>query len=102
MKHAQLSAILVMLLLALQPALADKGGNGRSGRSGAERSPQNGQTLAPTQRIGRDRAAAIAQQATGGRVLRVEQQGNRYLVRVLVAGERIRTVRVDAATGELR
>ncbi len=50
-------------------------------------------------------AASIAADRTGGRVLDVKLQGGtrpRYRVRVLVGGERVRTVTVDAVTGEFR
>lgn len=50
-------------------------------------------------------AASIAASRTGGRVLDVQlQDGNRprYRVRVLLGGERVRTVTVDAVTGEFR
>jgi uncharacterized membrane protein YkoI len=50
-------------------------------------------------------AAAIAASATGGRVLDVRFQGGnrpRYRVRILLRGERVRTVTVDAVTGEFR
>jgi len=53
-------------------------------------------------RISRDKAAAIARDAAGGRVLKVQLKGNRYHVRLLLDGERVRTVRVDAYTGEVR
>ena len=55
--------------------------------------------------IDRDEAAAIARAATGGRVLSVvlRQAGKRprYQVKILLAGGRIRSVSVDARTGEL-
>lgn len=50
-------------------------------------------------------AADIAAARTGGRVLDVRLQGGkrpRYRVRVLLGGERVRTVTVDALTGEFR
>lgn len=50
-------------------------------------------------------AASIAAARTGGRVLDVKFQGGarpRYRVRVLLRGERVRTVTVDAVTGEFR
>jgi len=53
-------------------------------------------------RISRDEAAGIARRAVGGRVLGVELKGNRYYVRLLVDGKRVRTVQVDARSGELR
>lgn len=55
--------------------------------------------------ITRDRAAAVARSETGGRVLRVDlRNGDRpwYRVRVLIDGERVRTVAVDARSGRLR
>lgn len=54
--------------------------------------------------ISSDRAAAIAAARTGGRVLDVRLQGGSrpvYRVKVLVSGERVRTVRVDARTGSV-
>lgn len=55
--------------------------------------------------ISRDRAADIARSRTGGRVLRVElRDGDRpwYRVRVLIDGEHVRSVAVDARSGRLR
>lgn len=52
-----------------------------------------------------DRAAEIARRATGGRVLRVDRRGNghgRYRVKVLVDGQRVRHVVVDAQSGRVR
>lgn len=54
--------------------------------------------------ISPDRAAAAARQATGGRVLRVDLHGGGrpwYRVKVLVDGERVRSVRVDARSGRV-
>ena len=48
-----------------------------------------------------DRAASIARDATGGRVLKVQRKNGAYNVRVLLDGERVRNVRVDAATGRI-
>jgi uncharacterized membrane protein YkoI len=55
--------------------------------------------------ISRDEAAAIARARTGGRVLSVDLQDSGrpwYRVKVLIAGERVRTVGVDARTGKVR
>lgn len=55
--------------------------------------------------ISRDRAAEIVRSATGGQVLRVELRGDEqpwYAVRVLIDGERVRSLVVDARTGRLR
>ena len=51
--------------------------------------------------ISADRAASIARNATGGRVLKVKRKGGEYQVRVLLDGERVRNVRVDARTGRV-
>lgn len=51
--------------------------------------------------ISADRAASIARDKTGGRVLKVERKGSVYQVRVLLDGERVRNVRVDARTGRV-
>ena len=53
--------------------------------------------------VGRDEAAAAAQQAVGGRVLAVDraQVGNRaaWRVKLVTAGGEVRLVMIDAATG---
>ena len=63
------------------------------------RQPQQQQSYQP--RISRDQAAAIAREQTGGRVLRVQLQGKSYRVKLLLSGERVKTVRVDADSGKL-
>lgn len=55
--------------------------------------------------ISADRAAEIVRSTTGGRVLTVERRRNGrpwYRVKVLVDGERVRYVAVDAVTGRIR
>lgn len=55
--------------------------------------------------ISADRAAEIARSATGGRVLAVERRRDGrpwFRVKVLVDGERVRYVAVDAVTGRIR
>ena len=53
--------------------------------------------------VGRDEAAAVAQQVAGGRVLSVDrsQVGDRpaWRVKLVTAGGEVRVVMVDAATG---
>ena len=52
-----------------------------------------------------DQAAEIARQATGGRVLGVDRRGNGrpwYRVKVLVDGQRVRYIVVDAVDGRIR
>ncbi len=59
---------------------------------------------APAAKISRDEAAAIARDATGGRVLKVDYVGGGrpvYRVKVLVAAERVRVLRIDATSGRL-
>ena len=54
--------------------------------------------------ISRDRAAAVARSATGGRVLKVQlKRGDRpqYVIKMLLDGKRVRQVAVDARTGTL-
>ena len=54
--------------------------------------------------ISRDRAARIARSASDGRVLRVQLHGgNRpwYRVKVLVDGQRVRAIRIDARSGRV-
>jgi len=51
--------------------------------------------------ISSDQAASIASRATGGRVLKVKRKGGVYQVRVLLDGERVRNVSVDARTGRV-
>lgn len=50
--------------------------------------------------VGRDGAAAVAQRATGGRVLSVERAGAAWRVKVVTAGGEVRVVMVNAATGQ--
>jgi hypothetical protein len=58
--------------------------------------------LAQANQISRDEAASAARRATGGRVVGVKKRGAVYFVRVLLDGERVRTVKVDARTGQVR
>lgn len=65
---------------------------------------QADQSGARSVQISRDRAAAIAAARTGGRVLDVSLRGGsrpRYRVRVLISEERVRTITIDARTGEI-
>ncbi len=55
--------------------------------------------------VSRDQAAAIAQSASGGRVLSVEFQnggGGRWRVKVLLPNRRVRTLVIDANSGAVR
>lgn len=67
---------------------------------GGEHKPKGSKSLVAG--ISSDRAASIARNATGGRVLKVKRKGGVYQVRVLLDGERVRNVSVDAQTGQLR
>lgn len=87
-------AVALLATTAAVPAMADFSGGLRLADAGSERNL-----------ISRDRAAEVARSATGGRVLRVDLQDNgrpMYRVRVLVDGERVTTVAVDAQSGRLR
>ena len=66
---------------------------------------QTGPDRSQAQLISADRAAAIARSATGGRVLSVNlSRGARpvYRVKIIMDSRRVRTVTVDARTGNLR
>lgn len=56
--------------------------------------------------ISADRAAAIAAEATGGRVLSVDRQagddGVVYRVKVLMSDGRVRVIRIDGASGRIK
>jgi uncharacterized membrane protein YkoI len=91
-----LASVVTLMLVAIQPisAVAD-----------SLRLAQNRNAPETTQLISADRAAAIAQGQTGGKVLGVKlSNGKRpvYLVKILLNSKRVKTVRVDARTGKLR
>lgn len=52
--------------------------------------------------ISRDDAAAVAQRASGGRVLSVERVGAAWRVKVVTAKGEVRVIMVDAATGRVQ
>lgn len=54
--------------------------------------------------ISRGQAAEIAQQRLGGRVLNVKRtrDGQGWQVKLLMDGERVRDVVIDARTGQIR
>jgi uncharacterized membrane protein YkoI len=60
----------------------------------------------PARPLTLDEAAALVRQKVGGRVVRAETRGEGddvvYEFRVVSADGRVRTVRVDAATGTIR
>ena len=49
--------------------------------------------------VGPDQAAAVAAQATGGRVLSVDRAGRAWRVKVVTGRGEVRVVMVDAASG---
>jgi len=55
---------------------------------------------APT--VSRSEAAAIAERATGGRVLSIRESGRYWQVKVLVDGKRVRIISVDMRSGRVR
>ena len=83
--RAALIAVTAAVSLAAAPVNA--GQHNRGSNFAAEISP--------------DGAAAIARGATGGRVLKVQRKGSVYVVRVLLDGERVRNLSIDARTGRL-
>jgi uncharacterized membrane protein YkoI len=98
--HAgMLRRILTAVTLLLAATFAAAQPTVRDGRDPAQR---NGFGQPQSRTLGSSEAAAIARSATGGRVLDVASAGNVYLVRVLLADGRVRTVRVDASTGLVR
>ena len=50
--------------------------------------------------ISRDDAAAVAQRATGGRVLSVDRAGGAWRVKVVTARGEVRVILIDAASGK--
>lgn len=60
------------------------------------------QTIIVAEAVTSGSAASIAAQATGGKVLSVENAGNVFLVKVLLGNGQVKIVRVDAATGAIR
>ena len=88
-----MSAVLLACLIALpQAASADHEERNRERfRGGGERS-----------RIDPDRAASIARQKSGGRVLGVQPGRNRHSVKVLAPEGRVYKIEVDPRTGDVR
>lgn len=91
--------LLGCLWLSLVPGgpLTAEAGPGKKARKGPQTSEQGAV-------ISRDRAAAIARAATGGRVLDIRlKSGKRpkYSVKMLLDGKRVRKVGVDARTGAI-
>ena len=95
----------VTLLLVSMPGLATQD------RPGLRPEPVNtALVLAQNSDIGAKRAAAVARNATGGRVLTVKRTRTKrsngakvaYKVKVLLKGGRMRTLKVDAGNGDLR
>jgi hypothetical protein len=96
---------LVTLLLVSMPALATQD------RPGLRPAPVNTVlVLAQNHDIGAKRAATVARNATGGRVLTVKRTRTKhtkgangaYQVKVLLKGGRMRILKVDAGNGNLR
>ena len=93
---------LVTLLLVSMPGLASQD------RLGLRADPVNtALVLAQSHDIGAKRAATVARNATGGRVLtvkrtRTQHSNDTYQVKVLLKGGRMRILKVDAGNGNLR
>lgn len=91
------AAMLALFVLAALPVLPP--------HAAGSRSTYLAEAEGDSALIGPDRAAEIARQATGGRVLGVDRRGNGrpwYRVKVLIDGERVRYVAVDARDGHIR
>lgn len=93
LEHGRLIATLLAITAALSLLAAPVYGGDHKRQSNGSKSLVAG--------ISADRAASAARNATGGRVLKVERKGSEYQVRVLLDGERVRNVRVDARTGNV-
>ncbi len=86
------STVLLACLIALPPKVsADHEGRNRERFRGGERSP-----------IDSDRAASIARQKSGGRVLGVQPGRDRHSVKVLSPDGRVYRIEVDPRTGDVR
>lgn len=101
-------AAVLATVLAAAPGPAAAGHRPGSSQRFAQATPpgeERGRLRAAEVAVSAGEAAAIAAARTGGRVLDVQLQGGsrpRYRVRVLLGGEQVRTVTVDAVTGEFR
>jgi len=67
-----------------------------------KRSPRNPDAQNEAPGVSRSEAAAIAERATGGRVLSVKQSGRYWQVKVLVDDERVRLISIDMRNGAVR
>lgn len=94
MKERRVIAALLALAAAMSVVAAPAFG-------GDHKHPSLRTQLAQSE-ISSDQAAAIARRATGGRVLKVKRKGGVYHVRVLLDGDRVRKVHVDARTGRVQ
>ncbi len=98
MKRLSLALLCMTLLISVAWAAPDTRSAGD--RDSTAHYPRY--LIAQADGISRDEAARIAKRATGGRVLGVKRKGNSYKVKVLLEGERVRIVHVDARTGQIR
>ncbi|MGH8490816.1 MAG: PepSY domain-containing protein [Gammaproteobacteria bacterium] len=88
-----MSAVLLACLIALPQAVsADNEGRNRERFRGGGEQP----------RIDSDRAASIARQKSGGRVLRVRPGRDRHSVKVLSPDGHVYEIGVDPRTGDVR
>jgi uncharacterized membrane protein YkoI len=67
-----------------------------------QRAPRNSDLASEAPTVSRSDAAAIAERATGGRVLSVRENGRYWQVQVLVDEKRVRFVNVDMRSGRVR
>lgn len=66
------------------------------------RAPRDRDSQSDAPAVSRSEAAAIAERATGGRVLSVREDGRYWQVKVLVDEKRVRFVSVDMRSGAVR
>lgn len=98
-RFTALPALLAVIVLAAVPA---PGAHAQQAHGATLQQQVPLLRLAQRTELSRDAAAAAARQATGGRILSVTRQGQIFRVRVLLDNERVRTIEVDATTGEVR
>ncbi len=76
--------------------------NRNSNKQQDQRAPRDSDSPSEAPAISRSEAAAIAERATGGRVLSVRESGRYWQVKVLVDDKRVRFVNVDMRSGRVR
>ena len=97
MKLRNLPALALVAALSL-PVMAQPYGRHYAPQYAPQSAPQYAPQNTPQYaQVSRDQAAAAAQQATGGRVLSVEQAGSSWRVKVVTPRGEVRVIIVDAS-----